>query len=188
MEDVEGMGLALAEAARGLGQGELPIGAVVVVGDDVVAGAHTAERRERRLLVHAELRALDAADRVLGPDRLRATLYTTLEPCLMCLAAAATAMVPRVVFGLASPGDGAGGLEAAWDGMRTDDLPHLRLPEVVGAVRPDDARALFARYCADRPDATDGLTTWARTLLADGSRPGRTAEEPRPGRDGCRPR
>ena len=157
------MAAALAVAAEGLAAGELPIGAVVVVDDEVVARAHTQERGQRRLLVHAELLALDAADHVLGADRPRATLYTTLEPCLMCLAAAATAMVPQVVFALASPGDGAAGL-AAWNAGRTADLPHVRLPAVVGGVAADAARDLFVRFCAARPDATDGLTTWARTL------------------------
>lgn len=165
IDDARWMEEALAVAAEGLAAGELPIGAVVVVDGEVVARAHTAERAERRLLVHAELRALDAADRTIGRDRLRATLYTTLEPCLMCLAAAATAMVRRVVFGLASPGDGAAALAATWDADRTADLPHVRLPEVVGGIGADSARDLFARYCAERPDATDGLTTWARTLL-----------------------
>lgn len=159
------MGAALAVAAEGLAAGELPIGAVVVVDGAVVASAHTQERGQRRLLVHAELLALDAADRILGAARTRATLYTTLEPCLMCLAAAATAMVPRVVFALGSPGDGAAGLAAAWDAGRSAELPHVRLPAVAGGVAAEAARSLFARYCADRPDATDGLTTWARTLL-----------------------
>lgn len=165
MSDEEGMAAALAVALVGLEAGELPIGAAVVVDGEVVAAAHTQERGQRRLLVHAELLALDAADRRLGPARTRATLHTTLEPCLMCLAATATAMVPRLVFGLASPGDGAGALAAAWDAGRSADLPQVRLPEVVGGVGAEESRALFALFCAARPDATDGLTTWARTLL-----------------------
>jgi len=159
------MQVALRVAAEGLDAGELPIGAAVVVDGAVVATAYAQERGQRRLLVHAELLALDAADHVLGSDRPRATLYTTLEPCLMCLAAAATAMVPRIVFGLASPGDGAAGLAAEWDSNRSADLPHLRLPTVVGGIAADEARELFARFCAARPDATDGLTAWARALV-----------------------
>ncbi len=166
MDDAEGMAAALAVAAEGLAAGELPIGAVVVVDDRVVASAHTQERAQRRLLVHAELLALDAADRVLGRDRLRATLYTTLEPCLMCLAAAATAGVPRIVFALGSPGDGAAGLAATWDEGRAPDLPHVRLPAVVGGIGADESRAMFARYCTERMGATDGMTAWARSLLA----------------------
>lgn len=160
-----GMAAALAVAAEGLAAGELPIGAAVVVDDRIVARAHTAERAQRRLLVHAELLALDAADRTLGADRRRATLFTTLEPCLMCLAATATAGLPRIVFALSSPGDGAAALASTWDDHRSADLPHVRLPEVVGGVGAPEAHDLFARYCAERPDATDGLTTWARTLL-----------------------
>lgn len=162
------MGVALRVAEEGLAAGELPIGAVVVVDGEVVGRAHTQERGQRRLLVHAELLALDAADRVLGARRGRATVVTTLEPCLMCLAAAATAGVPRIVYALASPGDGAATLAGAWDAGRTPDLPHVRLPAVGPGPGEDDARRLFARYCADRPGATDGLTTWARTLAGPG--------------------
>jgi tRNA(adenine34) deaminase len=105
--DVRWMGEALALAAAGFAVGELPIGAVVVAGGRVVGGAHTQELGQRRLLVHAELLALDEADRETGWDRGLATLFTTLEPCLMCLAATATAMVGRIVYALPSPGDGA---------------------------------------------------------------------------------
>ncbi len=165
MNDAVGMAAALAAAEAGREAGELPIGAAVMVGEDVVAAAHTAERSERRLLVHAELRALDAADRVLGRRRRSAVLYTTLEPCLMCLAAAATAGIGRVVWALASPTDGAADMAAWWEAHRSPGLGHVRLPEVVGGIEADAARALFARYVAERDGETDPLTTWARTLI-----------------------
>lgn len=164
-DDTRGMGEALAVAAEGLAAGELPIGAVVVRDGEVLGRAHTQEATQRRLLVHAELLALDQADRVLGGRRREATLYTTLEPCLMCLGAAASAMVGRVVFALASPGDGAGDLARAWDAQRTDDLPHVRLPEVTGGVGADASLDLVARFVAGRPDPGDPMARWAATLL-----------------------
>ena len=117
--DEAGMAAALEAARRGLARGELPIGAVVVADGQVISTAHTEEVTQRRLLVHAELLALEAADRIEGWDRRRATLYTTLEPCLMCLGATATAMVGRIVWALESDGDGAGRGDGTGDGERT---------------------------------------------------------------------
>ena len=83
---------ALEMAQVGLSKGELPIGAVVVLDGEVIASAHTQEKSEGRLLVHAELLALEAADRIKPfPGRRRdVKLFTTSEPCLMCLGAAMT--------------------------------------------------------------------------------------------------
>src|SRR3954470_4632583 len=99
------MTAALQIAADGLERGELPIGAVVVLGDEIIASAHTAERAERRLLVHAELLALDAADRLTPfPGRRRdVRLFTTLEPCLMCLGAAMSFGLGEIHYALKSP-------------------------------------------------------------------------------------
>jgi tRNA(adenine34) deaminase len=94
-------------------------------------------------------------------------LYTTLEPCLLCLGAASVAMIDRVVFALGSAGDGAGDLAELWDAHRaTADLPHVRLPPVTGGVCAGEARALFERFVAGRPSPNDPLARWAATLLA----------------------
>ncbi|HUP86755.1 MAG TPA: hypothetical protein VM143_13925 [Acidimicrobiales bacterium] len=74
------MARALAVAAEGMARGEMPIGAVVAVDGEVVAEAHTQERAQRRLLVHADLLALDLADRRLRGRRSRATLRTLTHP------------------------------------------------------------------------------------------------------------
>ncbi|QXC59508.1 nucleoside deaminase [Aquihabitans sp. G128] len=157
---------ALAMAAKGLAIGELPIGAVVVADGEVIGRAFTQEATQGRLLVHAELLALDQADRVVGGRRGRAVLYTTLEPCLMCLGAAATAMVERVVFALDSATDGARELASLWDAHRhARDLPSVYLPPVHGGVGTEASRALFARFIATRPGPTDPLALWAATLV-----------------------
>jgi tRNA(adenine34) deaminase len=100
---------ALAVAHQGLEKGELPIGAVVVVNDQIIASAHTMERSEKRFLVHADLLALGAADRLqLFPGKRRdARLYVNLEPCFMCMGAAMSFFLGEVYCGLESPGDGA---------------------------------------------------------------------------------
>src|SRR5689334_20721456 len=88
--------LKLAEAA--MEQGNLPIGAVIVLEGHIIAAAHTAEVTEQRLLVHAELLALEEADRLRPfPGRRRdARLFTTLEPCLMCFGAAMSFLIGSV--------------------------------------------------------------------------------------------
>ena len=166
--DLDWMAEALAMAEHGLSAGELPIGAVVVAGGKVVGRAFTQERTQGRLLVHAELLALDQADRTHAVTRVGTVLYTTLEPCLMCLGAAAAAMVDRVVFALASPGDGAGDLARLWDDRRrADDIAHVRLPPVTGGVGADASRDLFRRFRDARPATDDPLAAWAESLLAD---------------------
>jgi len=108
MNDLELMHLALAEARRALEHDDVPIGAVAVVGDEVVAAAHN----ERELLAdptaHAEILALRAAARHLGRWRLNdLTLYVTVEPCPMCAGALVAARVGRVVYGTADEKAGA---------------------------------------------------------------------------------
>ena len=122
--DERWMRQALELAADGMARGEMPIAAVVVVGGELVAGeAHTEERTQGRLLVHADLLALDRADRsgAMRGRRAESTLYVTLEPCLMCLGAAFTSKVGDVVFALESPTDGGVEAFAHWDrlGART---------------------------------------------------------------------
>ncbi len=159
------MAQALAEAEVGLTRGELPIGAVVVFEGEVVATAHTEERAQQRLLVHAELLALDRADRRLGSRRGDGRLlHTTLEPCRLCLGAAATVMVERVVFALPSPTDGTAEMARWWQLNRAPGLEAVRLPELGQGPGAEAARALFARCAAERPDPADGMARWAELV------------------------
>lgn len=155
---------ALAVAAEGLEAGELPIGAVVVLGDDIVGRAFTQERKQARLLVHADLLALDAADQKLGARRGETCLFVNLEPCLMCLGAAVTAMVGTVVFGLESPSDGAAEFARRWDAdRRRDTFPGYRMPEIRGGVLRSDTLDLFDEFLR-RASRDDPLTAWAREI------------------------
>ncbi|HEY3831882.1 MAG TPA: deaminase [Acidimicrobiia bacterium] len=164
-DDERWMREALRVAEAGLGVGELPIGAVVVVGEEIVAEAHTAERREQRLLVHAEMLALDNADHVLIGRRRQAKLYTTLEPCLGCLGAAMTVMIGTIVYALGSASDGAASFAVEWDKQRsTQDFPAYALPSIRGDVLAQQSRALFARF-VEQAEAGDPLAQWAQTLI-----------------------
>jgi tRNA(adenine34) deaminase len=101
---------ALREAAAAGTRGEVPIGAVVVCGDRLVARAGNASVAEHDPTAHAEVRAVRAAARAAANYRLSgATLYATIEPCVMCMGAALHARVERLVYGCADPKGGAAG-------------------------------------------------------------------------------
>src|SRR5258708_40061083 len=131
------MRLALEKAKEGLEKGELPIGAVVVLNREVIASAHTMEMSEGRLLVHADLLALEAADRIkpFPGNRRDAKLFVTGEPCLMCLGAAMSFFIGEIYYGHECPGDGAVSLVLQWK-RKEEDFPNYRVPKInVGRFR-----------------------------------------------------
>ena len=98
------MGLALSEARQAGDTGEVPVGAIVVVGDRVVGAAGNRREADADPTAHAEILALRQAAAELGSWRLSdATLYVTLEPCPMCAGALVAGRVGRLVFGAADP-------------------------------------------------------------------------------------
>ncbi len=104
------MRLALREAEKAAEAGEPPIGAVVVVGGEVVASAHNTREFTNDITGHAELIAVRAAAAKRGDWRLSdATVYVTLEPCPMCAGALLASRVARVVYGAKDPVAGAMG-------------------------------------------------------------------------------
>jgi tRNA(adenine34) deaminase len=153
--------LALAEGA--LARGELPIAALVVLDDRIIASATTCETAERRLLVHAELLALEAADRLQPfPGRRRdCQLYTNLEPCMMCLGAAMSFMLGEITYALESPSDGAVALAQSWE--RADEsFPEYRVPTITGGMLRRESIQLFQRYVDQH---TSGPAwAWAKSL------------------------
>ncbi len=106
--DEKWMRLALEEAALAAEAGEVPVGAVIVRGEEPLARAHNNPIALHDPSAHAELLAIRRAAAALGNYRLTGTtLYVTLEPCLMCAGAILQARVGRVVFGAADPKNGA---------------------------------------------------------------------------------
>ncbi len=117
------MHLAIAQAEKAAGCGETPVGAVLVVNGEVIAAAHNMRETWQDPVAHAELLAVREAAARLGRWRLHdATLYVTLEPCLMCAGALVLARVGRLVYGCHDPK--AGALGSAYDVVRDGKLNH----------------------------------------------------------------
>jgi tRNA(adenine34) deaminase len=104
------MQAALEEARAAAAAGEVPIGAVVVIGDDIVARGQNRVLRDVDPTAHAEMVAMRAVARAIGNYRLvDCVLYVTLEPCAMCAGAMIHARLGRLVYGAADPKAGAAG-------------------------------------------------------------------------------
>lgn len=98
------MGEALREARKAEGEDEIPVGAVVVSGDDIIGRAHNQTEMLHDVTAHAEILAMSAAAEHLGAKYLTGcTLYVTLEPCVMCAGALGWAQVGRIVYGAGDP-------------------------------------------------------------------------------------
>ena len=126
------MRLALDEARRAEAAGEVPVGAVVVLDGRVIAAAHNQPISSSDPTAHAEIVALREAGRAIGNYRLAgASLYVTVEPCLMCVGAMILARVAEVVFGAPEPK--AGALESTQRAHEHPALNH-RLTVVSGVL------------------------------------------------------
>jgi tRNA(adenine34) deaminase len=140
------MGQALAEAERARDAGEVPVGAVVVVGDEIVAAGFNQPITASDPTAHAEVVALRAAARRLGNYRLvGASLYVTVEPCLMCVGAIVHARLAAVVYGVADPKGGA--VRSLLD---PSTLPLNHRFDVRAGVREDECRALLQAFFRER--------------------------------------
>jgi tRNA(adenine34) deaminase len=145
--DTDYMALALEQARRARGAGEVPVGAVLVQGERVIATGANRPISACDPTAHAEIEALRAGALALGSYRLADTvLYVTLEPCLMCAAALVHARVRRVVFGAWDPRAGAAG--SMLDAFALPGLNHR--VDVFGGVLQDECAALLTEFFESR--------------------------------------
>jgi tRNA(adenine34) deaminase len=141
------MRAALEQACLGLAAGEVPIGAVVVMNESIVARAYNQPIAASDPTAHAEVLALRAAAAHVGNYRLTgARVYVTVEPCLMCVGALVHARVEEVVFGAVEPRWGA--LVSILRGHEIPGLNH-RIT-VMGGVLEVDCRDLIQRFFRDK--------------------------------------
>lgn len=104
MTDQEYMQKALIEAKQAFEEGEVPVGAIIVCRDRIIARAHNLTERLTDVTAHAEMLAITAAANALGGKYLTdCTLYVTVEPCVMCAGALAWSQLSRIVYGASDP-------------------------------------------------------------------------------------
>ena len=156
--DLAWMQAALDEARRAGEVGEVPVGAVLVRGDVLVASAGNRSVRDRDATAHAELLVLKRGAEVIGDPRLGGcTLYVTLEPCAMCAGAIVLSRVDRLVFGAWD--EKAGMVGSVGDLVRHPRLNHR--PEVLAGIRAEESAELLTRFFQARRQVVD---TSASTL------------------------
>jgi tRNA(adenine34) deaminase len=158
------MGLAVAEAQAASQQGEVPVGAVALIGGNIVAARHNEREAAGDPTAHAEILALRDAAAAVGGWRLsELTLVVTLEPCPMCAGALVAARVRRVVFGASDPRAGACG--TLYNLCADPRLNHEL--EVRGGVGAAECAALLSSFFADK--RTDRAAGWPPSASSGGA-------------------
>lgn len=143
------MQIAFDEAQAAAARGEVPVGAVVVQGEKLLARAGNRTRADADPTAHAEILAIREAARILGSERLTGCdLYVTLEPCAMCAAAISFARIRRLYFGAYDPKSG--GVEHGGRFFEQPTCHHA--PDVYGGFRESEAAALLRDFFRERRD------------------------------------
>ena len=133
---------AIVEARAAEELDEVPVGAVIVRGGEIIARAHNMRQTNKCATHHAEVLAIEEACRTLGGWRLPdTTLYVTMEPCAMCAGAIINARIPRVVFGAHDLRFGAFG--SLFD---ISQLPLNHKTEISGGIMGDECRDILSSY------------------------------------------
>lgn len=133
---------ALLEASKAFDLGEVPVGAVVVKDNSIIARAHNLRHTQKKLEGHAEFLALLKAVEVLGDWRLEGcSLYVTLEPCSMCAGALIQSRIQRVYYGSKDPKAG-----AVISTVKLFDIPFNHQIEVCGGIMESESKTLLQTF------------------------------------------
>jgi tRNA(adenine34) deaminase len=147
MDDNYYMGVALAEARLAYDLGEVPIGAVLVINDEVVTSAHNMRETWHDATAHAEMIVIREACQKLGRWRLTgATLYVTIEPCPMCAGALVMSRIGSLVYGSADYK--AGAVESIFNVVQNEALNHRMA--VTPGVRAEECSAIMRDFFRSR--------------------------------------
>jgi tRNA(adenine34) deaminase len=147
MLDEKCLAVALEEAQRAAEEGEVPVGAAMVIDGEVIAQAHNLREGLTDPTAHAEMLVLREASQRLGRWRLTGgTLYVTMEPCAMCAGAAVLARISRIVYGCRDPKAGACG--SVFNIPRETQLNH-RI-EVIGGMLEQPCQEIIQRFFEKR--------------------------------------
>ncbi len=145
MTDEHWMGIALDEARSAAASGDVPVGAVIVVGDRIVGRGRNRREVDRDPTAHAEIVALRDAAAALGQWRVEGTLVVTQEPCPMCAGALVNARVIRLVYGCPNPK--AGAVATLYQIASDPRLTHR--VAVTGGVRAAECTAVLQQFFAE---------------------------------------
>ncbi len=142
MSDEKYMEYAIAQAKMAETLDEVPVGAVIVLDNEIIAAAHNTRETEQNPVAHAEITAIQQAARQIGSWRLiNCTLYVTLEPCPMCAGAIINSRITRVVFGAYD--EKAGAFGTMYD-LAEGRLNHT--PQITSGVLREDCARLLSDY------------------------------------------
>lgn len=129
-------------AKQAYDDGEVPVGAVIVRENEIVAKGRNRREKAKNALLHAEIEAIDNACKALGGWRLwNCELYVTLEPCPMCAGAIINAHIPKVYFGAYDFKNGSCGTIT-----NLFEMPYNFKPECVGGIMADECSALLKDF------------------------------------------
>lgn len=136
------MDQAIALAREAALEGEVPVGAVVVLGDKIVGTGRNRREKSKNALAHAEIEAINEACRTLGGWRLwQCDMYVTLEPCPMCTGAIINSRIKRLVYGASDNKAGSCGSV-----VNLFELPYNHKPEIVSGVKKDECAELLSEF------------------------------------------
>ncbi|MCM1385997.1 MAG: nucleoside deaminase [Bacillus sp. (in: Bacteria)] len=160
----EKMTLVINLAEKALEKNELPIACIIFHNDTIIAQSHASEIEDKRLLVHAELKALMELDKkkISVKEKRQMELFTNLEPCMMCLGAAISTFVGKVYYSLDAHSDGA----AKW-AKETWDAHHIQssfsLPAITSGIMEAESRELFRKYIDIHKEGP--MVEWVKTII-----------------------
>ena len=136
------MDQAIALAREAAQEGEVPVGAVVVLEDRIVGTGRNRREKSKNALAHAEIEAINEACRTLGGWRLwQCDMYVTLEPCPMCTGAIINSRIKRLVYGASDCKAGSCGSV-----VNLFELPYNHKPEIVSGIKKDECAELLSEF------------------------------------------
>jgi tRNA(adenine34) deaminase len=166
MNNEEKMRITINEARKSLVNKEFPVGAVIFLGDEIISRAHSSGESKLEFLPHAEMAALLEADKLhhLPSERKKMQLFTTLEPCMMCLGAAMSFYIGEIFYALEAPIDGAVNFATQFWQENREEMPSYSLPVIHDGLLRSDSQDLLREYIRLVPNGP--VVEFSKTLIA----------------------
>lgn len=166
MDIEEKMRATLEEARKSLENREFPVGAIIFKGNEIISQAHSSGESGLEFLPHAEMAALLKADALhfLPSERKKMQLFTTLEPCMMCLGGAMSFFIGEIYYALEAPIDGAVEFAVRFFRENRKEIPGYTLPAISGGVLKSESQSLLRDYIELVPDGP--LVEYSKGLIS----------------------